>query len=108
MRIILSTCRIEDAEKIADTLVEERLVASVNIVPSVRTKVRFKGEVLTQEECLLVMRTRAELVWKLERRYLELNTWEIPELATFEIQEWNPAYESWMREATAPREADPS
>jgi uncharacterized protein involved in tolerance to divalent cations len=54
------------------------------------------------------MRTRAELVWKLERRYLELNTWEIPELATFEIQEWNPAYESWMREATAPREADPS
>lgn len=100
MRIIMSTCRVEDAEKIADTLVHERLVASVNIVPGVRSKVRFKGEVLTQEECLLIMRTRAELVWKFERRYLELNTWEIPEIATFEIQEWNTAYEAWMRDAT--------
>lgn len=102
MRFILSTCRVEDAERIAEALVQERLVASVNIIRNVTTKVRFKGEVVTQEECVLLMRTRAELVWKLERRYLELNTWEVPELATFEIQEWNPAYETWLREATEP------
>ena len=108
MRLILSTCRVEEADQIAETLVGERLVASVNIVPGVRTKVRFKGEVLTQEECMLVMRTRAELVWKLERRYLELNTWETPELATFEIQEWNPAYETWILESTAPVEGPPA
>jgi periplasmic divalent cation tolerance protein len=102
MRIVLSTCRREDADNIAEALVNERLAASVNIVPGVRTKVRFKGEVLTQEECLLIMRTRAELVWRLERRYLELNTWEVPEVATFEIQEWNPNYETWLREATEP------
>lgn len=100
MRFILSTCRVEDADRIAEALVQERLVASVNIIRNVTTKVRFKGEVVTQEECVLLMRTRAELVWKLERRYLELNTWEVPELATFEIQEWNPAYEAWLREAT--------
>lgn len=100
MRFILSTCRVEDADRIAEALVQERLVASVNIIRNVTTKVRFKGEVVTQEECVLLMRTRAELVWKLERRYLELNTWEVPELATFEIQEWNPAYETWLREAT--------
>jgi len=100
LRLILSTCRPEDAERIADTLVNEHLCASVNIVPGVRTKVRWKGEVVTQDEALLVMRTRAELVYKLQARYLELNTWEVPEVAAIEPAEWNPAYEAWIQGAT--------
>lgn len=100
MRLILSTCRPEDAEHIADALVSEHLCASVNIVPGVRTRVRWKGEVVTQDEVLLVMRTRSELVYKVQQRYLELNTWEVPEVAAIEPAEWNPAYEAWLHAAT--------
>lgn len=99
-RLILSTCRPEEAETIADTLVEERLAASVNILPGATTKVRFKGELLTQKESVLLIRTRDELVWKLERRYRQLNTWEIPEVASISIEEWNSAYQTWILEAT--------
>lgn len=100
MRIIMSTCKPEEAEVIADTLLEERLIASCNIVPGVITKVRWKGEALTQPEALLIMRTRVELIYKLERRLLELNTFEVPEVASFEVKEWNAKYYNWLVEAT--------
>ncbi|MBI3925615.1 MAG: divalent-cation tolerance protein CutA [Armatimonadetes bacterium] len=103
MRLILSTCKAEEAESIAQTLLEERLVGSVNILPPCKTVVRFEGEVLTQEECVLLMRTREDLVWRLERRYLELNTYKVPEVASLEIKEWNGAYERWLMEATRTR-----
>ncbi|HXE73715.1 MAG TPA: divalent-cation tolerance protein CutA [Candidatus Nitrosotenuis sp.] len=102
MRIVFSTCRPEDAEHIAHTLVSEKLAASVNIVPGVRTVLRWKGEVSRQDEVLLVMRTRDDLVFQLERRYLELNRWRYPEVAAVELAEWNTEYEAWVRQSTGP------
>jgi uncharacterized protein involved in tolerance to divalent cations len=100
MRIVISTCKPEEAENIADTLLDEGLIASCNIVPGVTTKVRFKGEALTQPESLLIMRTREDLLWKLERRYLDLNTFEIPEITSIEAREWNVKFYNWIQEAT--------
>ena len=100
MRIIISTCKPDEAEMIADTLLEERLIASCNIIPNITTKVRWKGEAITQTETLLIMRTRAELIWKLERRMVQLNSFEVPELASFEIKEWNAKYFNWLYGAT--------
>lgn len=100
MRIIISTCKPDEADMIADTLLEERLIASCNIIPNITTKVRWKGEAVTQTETLLIMRTRAELMWKLERRLVELNTFEVPEVASFEIKEWNARYYNWLYSAT--------
>ena len=100
MRIVISTCRPEEAEKIANALVGERLVASVNMIPGGKTRVRFKDECITQEETLLIMRTRSELVWKLEERIPQLNSFEIPEIATIEIREYSASYANWLKEAT--------
>jgi len=100
MRIVINTCKPEEAEMIADTLVAERLVASVNIIPNIITKVRWKGEALTQPESLLIMRTRESLIWKLERRILELNSFEVPEVASIEVKEWNAKYQNWLWGAT--------
>jgi periplasmic divalent cation tolerance protein len=96
MRIVLSSCKPEEADAIADTLLQERLVASISIIPGVKTKVWWKNELTTQEETLLIMRTREELIWKVERRIVELNSFEIPEVASIEIKEWNNKYASWL------------
>ena len=101
MRIILSTCKPEEAEMIADTLLEERLIASCNIIKDVITKVRWKDEALTQPESMLIMRTRAELIYKLERRLVELNSFEVPEVAAIELKEWNARYYNWLYDSTA-------
>jgi len=102
MRIVISACVPEEADKIADALLSERLIGSVNIIPEVRTKVWWKGEMLTQKEALLIMRTREEHIWKLERRLIELNSYEIPEVAAIEMKEWNNRYAKWLFEVTEP------
>lgn len=101
MRIVISTCKPEEAEMIADTLLSEGLIASCNIVSNVTTKVHWKGENITQPESLLIMRTRTELIWKLEPRILQLNSFEVPEVASIEVKEWNPAYFNWIYQATS-------
>ena len=100
MRLVITTCKPEEAEMIADTLLGEGLIASCNIISGITTKVRWKGENITQPESMLIMRTRAELVWKLESRMVELNSFEVPEVASIEVKEWNPAYFNWIYKAT--------
>lgn len=100
MRIIISTCKPEEAEMIADTLLKERLIASCNIVHNVTTKVRWKGEPITQPESLLIMRTRSDLIWKLERRLVQINSFEVPEVASLEVKEWNAKYYNWLYQST--------
>lgn len=101
MRIVMTTCKPDEAELIADTLLHERLIASCNIIPGITTKVRWKGEALTQTESMLVMRTRIELLKKLEKRLIDLNSFETPEVATLEVKEWNENYYIWVLESTA-------
>jgi periplasmic divalent cation tolerance protein len=100
MKIILSSCKPEEAEMISDTLIKERLAASCSIIPNITAKVRWQGEAFTQMESLLIFRTRSELVWKLERRLVELNSFEVPEVASIDVQEWNEKYYRWVHKAT--------
>jgi periplasmic divalent cation tolerance protein len=100
MKIVISTCKPEEAEMIADTIVRERLAASCSVVPNIHAKVRWKGEVITQMETLLIFRTRSDLVWKLERKLVDLNSFEAPEVASIDVQEWNDKYYRWLHNAT--------
>lgn len=100
MRIVVSNCRPEEADRIVDTLLAEKLIASCNILPSVTTKAHWKGELQTTQETILLMRTRAELVWQLESRILELNSLEMPEIEAIEVQEWNKTHLKWIYDST--------
>ena len=104
IRMLVTTCRPEDAEAIADKMLEEKLISSCNIIPGLTTKVRFKGEVLTQAETMLVMRTRSDLVATLEEVMIEYNSFSIPEVASIEVKEWNDSYLNWILKNTRENE----
>lgn len=102
MRIVISNCLPEEADRIVDTLLAEKLISSCNILPSVTTKAHWKGGIQVEQEAILIMRTRAELVWQLESRILEINSFEMPEVASVEVQEWNKKYLKWIYDSTKP------
>ena len=56
----------EEAEQIARALVEERLAACVNLLPGVTSVYRWRGEMETAEEVLLLIKTTAERLEELE------------------------------------------
>ena len=100
MMLVITTCPEENASNLARALVDEKLVACVNILPAARSIYRWQGKVEEAEERLLLMKTQAELFDRLQRRVEELHSYDVPELIAFEIERGLPAYLDWVREVT--------
>jgi len=95
--LVLSTvARREDAERIAGTLVEERLAACVNVVPGVASIYRWKGAVEREDELLLVIKSRAERMEDLAARLRALHPYEVPEMIILPIAGGHPPYLDWL------------
>lgn len=90
----------DEALSIARTLVAERLVACVQIIPRIRSIYRWKGQVCDEEEHLLLMKTRSDLFPTLQNRIRELHSYEVPEIVSFSITDGLPEYLSWVIENT--------
>lgn len=90
-----------EAETIAKTLVEERLVACVNIINPIRSIYRWEGKITDDREWLLIMKTRAAHFVTVEARVKVLHSYQVPEVIAVPIQVGSEAYLQWIREETA-------
>jgi len=87
---------MELAEKLADTLVTERLAACVNILPAGRSVYEWQGKVEREAEHVLLIKSRRDRLPTLERRLCELHPYELPELIAVPIKEGLSSYLSWI------------
>jgi periplasmic divalent cation tolerance protein len=95
--IALSTCGSpEEAARLAQELVSRRLAACVNVVPGVRSFYWWDGRVQDDNELLLVIKTRVELLSQLEAAIQELHSYEVPELVVLPIAGGSSAYLRWI------------
>ena len=98
MRVVLATAPdAEVAGRIARTLVEERLVACVNVVERVRSVYRWQGAVEEAAELLLVMKTRADRCAALAARVEALHPYELPEVLVLPVCGGSRRYLDWVR-----------
>jgi periplasmic divalent cation tolerance protein len=103
-RIVLVTAGNEQqAQSIARRLVDDRLAACVNIVGPIRSVYRWGDAVEDEPEFLLLIKTRASLLGRLERRVIELHSYEIPEVLAIAPSGGSAAYLGWLLESTAPK-----
>jgi len=96
--IILCTTPISDSEKIAKALVEERLVACVNI-PEVNSYFRWEGEIQVEKEALLIMKTKTAKIEQIMERIKELHSYEVPEIIALPIIAGHEGYLDWVKES---------
>jgi len=103
IRVILATTGTEEqAGSIARTLVSERLAACVNIVGPMRSIYRWRDKVEDDREFLLVIKTRATLYIKVEKRVREMHTYEVPEVLALTADRGSPPYLKWLLASTGP------
>ena len=102
--IILCTCPDPaTAERIAETVVGERLAACVNIVPGLTSIYRWEGQIQRDAELLLLIKTRQAVYPLLEARIRELHPYQTPEIVALPIQTGSAAYLDWIaRNSGAP------
>ena len=102
-RLVLTTCGSpEEARRIAHELVKRRLAACVNIVPQIESVYRWKGEVETATEWLLVIKTTAGAFERTTRsRSEKLHSYDVPECIEITIEDGSPAYLDWITQSVS-------
>ena len=100
MRIVLVTAPPGEGEKIADTILEERLAACVNILPKVTSKYWWEGAIQKNEESILFIKTREDLLDSLFKRIKSVHPYSVPEMIALEVREGSPEYMRWIEEVT--------
>jgi periplasmic divalent cation tolerance protein len=105
--IIFVTAPNEDeARRIAEAIVNERLAACVNIINSVESIYRWQGQVEHDRELLLIIKSTAGRYADLERRVKELHSYTTPEVISFRIKRGSQSYLDWIHDSTTPRDGD--
>jgi periplasmic divalent cation tolerance protein len=99
--IVLTTLPTEaDAPAIATALVEARLAACVNVLPSMQSIYRWQGAVEQETERQMVIKTSSRCVDALWERLRDLHPYEVPEFVVIPIVDGNQAYLNWIGETT--------
>lgn len=98
-RIMLTTAGSqEEARKIAHALVERRLAACVNIIPQIESVYRWKGNVETATEWLLVIKTQARSFEHVRDSLKQLHSYDLPECLMLEVTAGSNEYLNWIAE----------
>ncbi|HEX7833524.1 MAG TPA: divalent-cation tolerance protein CutA [Thermoanaerobaculia bacterium] len=98
--IVLTTIGADsDARALANTLVEMRLAACVNIVEKVRSIYRWEERVTEDAEQLLIIKTADERVATLREELMRRHPYAVPEFVVIAIAETSDAYGAWLLDA---------
>lgn len=88
----------EEAVLIARTVVEEKLAACANIIPTIRSIYRWQGKVEDETESLILIKTRSESIEALIVRIKELHTYDVPDIVAIPIDRGYRPYLDWVLE----------
>jgi periplasmic divalent cation tolerance protein len=98
--VVYVTAPEGEAVNLAKILVDERLVACVNLVPGLRSIYWWQGKVEDEPEVLCIMKTRSNLFESLRDRVRELHSYEVEEIIALPILAGNLPYLDWIKENT--------
>ena len=98
LSVFVTTSSRQEAENIARVAVEENHAACANILPAIHSLYRWKGRVEEAQECALILKTTAEKFDLLQRRIIEIHSYECPCIVATEIVAGSEEFLNWIKE----------
>ena len=98
--VYATTGTLEEAQKIARSLVVDRLAACANILGSVSSVYLWQGKICENPETALMLQTRSELITPLTERIKELHSYDCLSISVLSIVGGNLDYIKWIEKET--------
>lgn len=96
VKVITTSDRKEVLEKIARELVSKRLVACSQILGPIRSIYIWEGKVTEDDEYLCIMKTKEELLDRVEEEIKRNHNYEVPEIISIKIDRSSEDYRRWL------------
>ncbi|HEY8425909.1 MAG TPA: divalent-cation tolerance protein CutA [Limnochordales bacterium] len=96
--VYITTADEEQARRIGRALVERRLAACVNIVPSIRSIYWWQGQMVEEGEALLLVKTLEPALDRIEQTVRELHSYTVPAISAVPVERLHGPYLRWMHE----------
>ena len=90
------------AERLADSLIEQRLAACINILAPCRSVYRWEGALQHDEEHPMLIKTTSERYPALEQAIRARHPYELPEIIAVPVEHGLGAYLDWVATESAP------
>ncbi len=94
--VFITANSAEEAARMGRTLVEERLAACATILPGAQSVYRWQGKIESSKEAVLLLKTEADHLSRLESRLRELHGYETPEFLVLPLESGSHAYLAWL------------
>ena len=97
MLIVFTTCPdLQEAESLAETIVNSRLAACIQILPQMTSVYIWEGEVQREPEHLLLMKTLPEKWDELQELIAKEHSYSIPEIVAVDADRLSGPYSEWL------------
>lgn len=100
---ITTLSTIEEAERLAQRLVEGGLAACVNLVPGVKSIYRWEGKIQQDNEVLLIIKTSSEQWEELQAAFRAHHPYDCPELLLLDPDKVDEPYFTWWQKNLSPK-----
>lgn len=95
-----TTASKEDSINIAKHLLEKKLIACANIIPSITSLYEWEGKFNQNEESIILMKSKEHHFEEIENEIKKVHKYEIPEILCIPIIKGNKDYLNWLDKQT--------
>jgi periplasmic divalent cation tolerance protein len=100
-RVVLVTAPdVKVARGLARRALARRLAACASLIPRIQSHYWWKGKLEKSAEVLIVFKTRARQLEKLEKLVLENHPYDTPEFVSLKLSGGNGRYLDWLARET--------
>ncbi|MBK9215361.1 MAG: divalent-cation tolerance protein CutA [Chloracidobacterium sp.] len=100
--VITTVATSADGEMLAETIVEARLAACVQVLPQMTSFYIWDGAVQREPEHLLLIKTTADRWDALHRLITDNHSYSVPEIVAVDAANVSGPYREWLEAAVRP------
>ena len=99
--VMLSTAgSVREANRLAETLVEEKLAACITVLPGAISHFFWEGKLSREKEAVMIAKTTRGNADKIINMIKEIHLYQIPEVLFFQAARGEKRYVDWVKKSS--------